>query len=685
MLWAIALLAVPAVASAQWETPNRGFHKAAVFRLEGRHLTVPCASCHMKGQVQGTPVLCADCHWFRRQDDPYRTRLGMACEQCHQPTSWTAVKWDHAAATGVPLNGAHKTLSCDTCHKNAMFTGVTLSCGVCHQKEYNATKTPNHLAAGFPTQCELCHRPSDASFTQGRFDHNSTFPLQGVHATQTCAACHANGIYKGTPRDCMGCHRKDYDKTTSPNHAAAGFSMACEVCHRVTDPTFKGSGATFNHNQFFPLVGVHTTQTCTACHANGVYKGTPTACIGCHRTDYDRTTTPNHAAAGFSTACDSCHKPTDPSFKATATFNHNQYFALVGLHATQACTACHANGVYKGTPRDCLGCHRNDYNRTTSPNHASAGFSTACDSCHKATDNSWQGPNFNHASVFALVGVHATQTCSACHINGVFKGTPRDCVGCHRTNYDRTTSPNHASAGFSTQCDSCHKPTDPSWQGPNFNHSSIFALVGVHATQACSACHINGVYHGTPRDCYTCHRTNYDRTTTPAHAAAGFSTACDSCHKATDANWLSATFNHNQFFALVGVHATQACSACHINGVYHGTPRDCYTCHRTNYNNTRTPNHVAAGFPTTCDTCHKATDATWLQGTFNHTWFPIASGRHSGNACSACHTNPSNYAGFSCTTSCHARTQTDSNHHGVNGYVYDSNRCYACHPNGRAG
>ena len=603
----VLLLGAPVAALAQWDTPNRAFHKTASFPLEGRHLTVACASCHIKGVVQGTPTTCYDCHWLRRQDDPYRTRLGSACEQCHRPTAWTAAKWDHGAATGMPLNASHKTLGCDTCHKNALFSGVTLGCATCHQKDYDATTRPAHKASGFSTDCAGCHKASDTTFDQAHFDHNAVFPLVGPHAVQDCTSCHAKGVYKGTPRDCLGCHRKDYDSSKTPNHAAAGFSTACETCHRPTDATW--------HN---------------------------------------------------------------------ANINHSQYYPLVGLHATVGCASCHINNVYKGTPTDCVGCHRKDYDATKSPNHAASGLGTACASCHKATDPAWQGSNFNHAQYYPLVGLHATVACGTCHVNGVYKGTTTDCVGCHRKDYDATKNPPHAASGLGTACASCHKATDASWQGSNFNHSQFYPLVGVHATQLCSACHVNGAYAGTPTDCLSCHRKDYDASKNPNHAASGFSTTCDSCHKNTDPTWHSATFNHSQFFALQGVHATQACAACHINGVYKGTPRDCYTCHRTVYNATTNPNHAAAQFPTTCDSCHKVTDTLWSQGKFTHAAFPITSGRHSGNPCSACHTNPTNFTVFTCLT-CHDRTSTDSKHKGKSGYRYDSAACYSCHPTGRAG
>ena len=657
-----------------WVSASRAFHKTSRFNLEGRHLDVPCAKCHIKGAVKGTPNKCYDCHWVRRQDDPYQTRLGADCETCHRPISWTAVTWNHGAATGTPLSPAHRALACDNCHTNRRFDAGSPSCYACHAKQYQSTTQPAHQAAGFPTQCELCHKPSHTSFSQASFQHTAYYPLVGVHATQACAACHKNNVYKGTPRDCYGCHRATYERTVNPNHAAAGFPTTCESCHRQSDTSWK---TTFSHNSVYPLVGAHATQACTACHKNNVYKGTPRDCYGCHRTTYERTTSPNHAAAGFPTACESCHRQSDATWKTT--FNHSSVYPLVGVHATQACTACHKNNVYKGTPRDCYGCHRTTYERTTSPNHAAAGFPTTCESCHRQSDTSWTA-TFSHSSVFPLVGAHATQACTACHKNNVYKGTPRDCFGCHRATYERTTSPNHAAAGFPTTCESCHRNSDTTWRA-TFNHNSVFALVGVHATQACTACHKNNVYKGTPRDCYSCHRTDYDRTVNPNHAAAGFPTTCDSCHSASSSTW-SASFDHNRFFVLAGRHLSAACSSCHQNNVYRGTPRDCYPCHRSQYERTTNPNHIAAGFPTTCEACHRNTDTSFTQGRFNHTWFPITTGKHAGRACSECHQDPNNYKVFTCTT-CHTRSTTDAQHVGRAGYRYDSAACYSCHPTGQ--
>jgi hypothetical protein len=326
-----------------------------------------------------------------------------------------------------------------------------------------------------------------------------------------------------------------------------------------------------------------------------------------------------------------------------------------------------------------VACHQQDYQKSVNPSHVAAGFPTTCEVCHKVSDTSWHQASFDHASVFPLAGVHALQPCASCHVNNVYKGTPRDCYTCHRTVFEKAVNPNHVAAGFPTACETCHKNYDPVWSLGKYAHTT-WPLLGSHATVRCVVCHTSTVYRGLPSDCVACHLAAYQQSQSPNHAAAGFPTTCAVCHKVSDTSWHPGVFTHSTY-PLVGVHATLTCARCHVGNVYAGTPRDCYTCHRTLYEKTTNPNHLAAGFPTTCDSCHKATDATWLQAVFNHTWFPITSGHHAGLPCASCHPSASSFAIFTCTT-CHDRGSTDSHHTGVAGYRYDSAACYACHPRG---
>jgi hypothetical protein len=224
----------------------------------------------------------------------------------------------------------------------------------------------------------------------------------------------------------------------------------------------------------------------------------------------------------------------------------------------------------------------------------------------------------------------------------------------------------------------CHSTTN--WLGATFNHATTgFALTGVHATQACSACHGSTPLTAANATCVSCHLKNYNATTNPNHLTLAFPQTCDICHSTTA--WQPATFDHSKtVFPLTGAHTAVACANCHIGGKYPGTPTDCYSCHKAVYTGTTNPNHVSAGFPTTCQTCHTTT--SWLGATFNHTWFRLPHG--TARLCGDCHTNPNDYAVFLCTN-CHTQATTTNQHRGVNGFVWNSANCYACHKSGGGG
>ncbi|TFG87577.1 MAG: hypothetical protein E4H17_03265, partial [Gemmatimonadales bacterium] len=362
---------------APFKSASRAFHKDTLMPLEGRHLAVPCAECHLNGQTEATPTRCYDCHWIRRQDDRFRTALGVDCEQCHRPISWTAVNWDHGAATGVALAGAHFGLDCDTCHTGGRFEGGTPSdCVACHLGDYQGANDPDHIEADFPTDCELCHSPSDGGWDRLGFNHAS-FQLVGTHATLDCAECHSSGVYQGLPAECVDCHSNNYQEAANPNHTAAGFDTDCETCHRGSDPAWQDGR--YPHS-IYPLVATHQAQPCNACHSNNVFEGLPSECIDCHLADYQNTDDPDHAASGFPTDCVLCHASTSPTWDG-ASFDHTT-FQLAGAHTTLDCADCHSGGVYQGLPSDCVDCHPADFQGTDDPDHAASGFSTDCVLCH---------------------------------------------------------------------------------------------------------------------------------------------------------------------------------------------------------------------------------------------------------------------------------------------------------------
>jgi len=248
--------------------------------------------------------------------------------------------------------------------------------------DFNGTTNPNHVTSGFPNTCDQCH--TTTNWGGATFNHASTgFTLAGMHATLQCTQCHnttfsPGGAYKLGSAACIQCHQSDYNSTNAPPHATVGFPTTCDSCHNFTN----WQNASFNHNNTtFPLTGYHATNvTCAQCHVNNNYTTLPTACYGCHATDYNGTTNPNHKSAGFPTTCDTCHTTTAWT---GATFNHT-YFNVNHGNANGVCATCHTN------PSDysvfqCTGCHGN--NNAANFNHPNVGGyvynSVNCYQCHK--------------------------------------------------------------------------------------------------------------------------------------------------------------------------------------------------------------------------------------------------------------------------------------------------------------
>lgn len=289
---------------------------------------------------------------------------------------------------------------------------------------------------------------------------------------------------------------------------------------------------------------------------------------------------------------------------------------------------------------------------------------------------------FDHIKTgFSLTGAHAQVRCESCHIQGIFKGTPRDCASCHMagnrmgaiakpTRHVPTNSP----------CDSCHRTT--SWTPASFSHAGV-------APGACTTCHNGTMVSGKPgghilttESCDKCHRstawtpagynhagiapgtcaTCHNGTTATGKPGGHIATAdsCDVCHRTSA--WLPAGYNHagvapGTCTTCHGVTATgkpaghvsttASCDVCHSTaawkpagynhvGVVAGT---CATCHNGSTAKGKTSNHV----PTTgvnawlsCDSCHKST--TSFANAKLHSSVTVTKG-----TCTQCHENANPY------------------------------------------
>jgi hypothetical protein len=206
-----------------------------------------------------------------------------------------------------------------------------------------------------------------------------------------------------------------------------------------------------------------------------------------------------------------------------AVFVHK--FELQGKHKLAACTDCHTTGQYEGLPSTCVSCHLANYNGTTDPNHTQAGFPTDCVICHGDGASGWGNANVNHAQYWPLQGAHQILNCSACHSKGY--NLPKDCYGCHATDYNNAANPNHKAAGFPTTCDTCHYPTHTAWTQAVFVHDFPIKS-GKHTDLICADCHTtNNFQQFSCIDCHTHSKSAVD----PEHReVAGYSYNSQSCY-----------------------------------------------------------------------------------------------------------------------------------------------------------
>jgi hypothetical protein len=536
-------------------------------------------------------------------------------------------------------------------------------CVECHRPDYDAAKTPEHVSAGYPTTCQQCHsldvwRP--ATFGS----HDAYWPLTGAHADAACASCHAGGVYAGTARECAGCHGPDFDATTKPNHADAGFPSTCELCHG----TVAWVPSTFDHEATWPLTGAHQEAACVSCHATG-YAGTARECQGCHLSDWEKAADPDHAKLALPKTCEACH---GTAAWAPADYaGHDAIWPLLGKHALAACESCHADGHYADTPTDCVGCHKADYDGTTDPVHADVGYPTSCAVCH-GTDG-WKPAVFDHDAKWPLTGAHAEAACESCHADGQYAGTPDTCVGCHQADFDGTTDPDHAALGLPTTCNVCHGTA--AWEPAEFaGHDPIWPLLGKHADAACESCHAEG-YKDTPTGCDDCHHPDYVGAVQPDHAGPGYPLDCALCHSPAD--WKPSPFDHEAKWPLTGAHAEAQCSSCHADQLFVGTVNTCVGCHLVDFDGATDPDHTALGLPTTCNVCHGT--AGWEPAEFDgHDAIWPLLGEHADATCESCHA-----AGYTNTpTTCDGCHHTDyvdslSPAHQTEGYPTACETCHA--------
>ncbi len=535
--------------------------------------------------------------------------------------------------------------------------------------------TPNLVAAPLINP----NIPPKSVTVTSAFDHARTgFILRDIHTTLRCEQCHVGEIFKGTPKECAGCHSQGSRVAATPkpvNHVIT--NKPCDTCH--TSPTsflvsnFKHLGITDNCASCHkgqslgvvskPVTHIPTLLPCETCHTNTStfainrmdHTGITTGCTTCHLGQFpDVVSKPaNHVTIPTGAGCETCHNTItflgagyfhDPLVVASKCNTcHGPMPGAVSkpnghLITNAQCDTCHTQlntsnfTTFTGTTFDhvanaatvtnqCITCHSgsvtNAYSKANYANHIST--TAQCDTCHTSATTvkytTWSGAYFDHTTVASGVA----GKCSTCH--------------------DGTKAKGQSSGHINTngaQCDSsgCHTATSTSnyttFLGANFDHVANASI----ANGKCSNCHNGSAATGQPT----------------AHVTKGVQCDSSGCHTSSStanySTFLGATYNHSVNLASV----TGKCSNCH-GGSYPGvvakpsnhlvTAAQCDNCHTpTNTSNYTTflgasaVNHGSYSTATTCATgsCHGSTNAVGLSA--GH--IPLTGAGATG-ACGNCH------------------------------------------------
>jgi hypothetical protein len=250
--------------------------------------------------------------------------------------------------------------------------------------------------------------------------------------------------------------------TGSSTLRTGGEVTRCAACHVVEG----WSQVRFNHDPTgFPLRGAHTSVACGGCHPIGFDTPVPDTCAGCHR---------DRHAGELGTFCQGCHDERSWRSLFDADVHRRTNFPLTGKHGFIPCQQCHGNmrdRAFSRAPVSCAGCHRMDYDTSgaRSIDHAAAGFSLECQTCH-STIRFWPARLSEHGTCFRIAsGPHHGVRCLGCHtslatatVTGACATATFTCTGCHEHACPKSDAQHVGVMGYQcsdSKCYECHKIT----------------------------------------------------------------------------------------------------------------------------------------------------------------------------------------------------------------------------------
>ncbi|MCP4428028.1 MAG: hypothetical protein GY803_26380 [Chloroflexi bacterium] len=404
-------------------------------------------------------------------------------------------------------------------------------------------------------RCETCHEAVKRERQAGEGTHGR------LQKAKTCAQCHLD--HRGGNFNMLAIALADFDHSFTP------FSLV-------------------KHERDYDGL----TLKCTGCHVSDTdFTVALASCADCHQTADHPFMTRHRQAYGDD--CLPCHDGLDTMTQFTLA-DHEQIYPLAGVHQQTACEDCHTDGIFEGTPQECVGCHEE-------PAAHQGLFTTSCANCH--VPDGWKpaimdGQPFSHAvsAGFSLIK-HSTNfdnapfTCQTCHLSSEqFEHTNTQCADCH-AQADVQFVTDHT-ALFGADCISCH---DGTGEMANFDHAVVWPLEGQHAAIECAACHVDQSFAGTSGKCAACHEE-------PEIHAGVFGLACENCHTAVA--WQPAQLTYHSFPLNHGEQGEIPCETCHT-ATY--TQYTCYNCHEHDQGETERE-HVEEGISlqelADCVSCH---------------------------------------------------------------------------------
>ncbi len=395
-------------------------HNLTRYPLRGGHLSVRCEQCHDPKSPAGRKppfATCGSCHADAHAGQATLAGRAVDCAACHDVSGWKPATYtvDQHKTAAYPLEGAHRTVSCASCHRKSPAgayaarlgsAGVAIRmmherCRDCHEDAHGGQLATTEGRGA----CEPCHRVegwTPSTFTAAQHAW-LRLPLQGRHARIACAACHGPAR-PGLPAlpgpeilgkakvgiqikevTCEACHADPHDGRFGRRRAGAPQSArkpaGCIACHGLDSFRPSTVDAVTHTALGFPLEGAHGAVPCDACHkemktpraastlllargeaASMTFAIKDRRCEACHQNPHGT----QFAARTDRGACAFCH--TVLAFRPASRFDHDRDtpFRLEGAHAKVACGRCHtvkkvdggrAMLIYRPVPKDCRSCH----------------------------------------------------------------------------------------------------------------------------------------------------------------------------------------------------------------------------------------------------------------------------------------------------------------------------------------